>query len=893
LTGQVRLRSAHDRFPAASFSFAGSGIGFSKIQAKTLALRGDFDWPRLDVSRLELALADNSTMSCDGHFDVDQQVVQQAHLRYEGPFARQFLGYSFSNASLDVSFDGPLGRLSHSGRLSVKDLTTPALKPLQLAGNWAGEMASLRECSITAEAGGSSVSLQGSLAATNAGAELAVQKFSLRQGARTAMELRKPCQVSFQQATTNTAHTSWHARLTPFQLAGGDGQVSLQGELGWPGYGSVAVSARELELGLFADFLQLPPFAARVGELTANAGWTNGPAEFEIQCSGGITRDGIPVSFEAGLKGDKTGISIERLAVDSQTQSVASAQGNLPIIVTPTDPKHFWEFLPGRELRLQAMTRTNSIFWGELAALTGLVLKEPRLTVDVSGNLDSLRGRVEAELKEAIVPDLKTTVFGPSTAGSTRLKPGVSQKAPPAGSQLLTLRDVRLSLELNQDIARLPNFGFLLQGRPVVLTGEVPLGKVFWTALREGKARIEWEKARARIETTNMPNSILASWLPKVLTREGTLDLDLSLLPGLTLDGELRLTGASTLPLGSFGVIREIAADLKLRGKKAELKGLTALVGAAPVSATGSVDLSGQDWLTGATPPFELHARGSNVAVARSPDFVVRTDLDVTFTKSNGAPVLINGTARLRDSFYLHDLRDLVPGRVASVSSRPPYFSVTPEPWASWQLDLRLTGQRFLKVNSPLFRGVVSADVRLIGTLKDPIASGNLKVDSGLVQLPFANLEVTSGFVTLTSDDPYRPRLMVTATARNAGYDVKMQATGPADQPLVQFSSTPPLTSEQIVLMLTAGVFPNNEASLTAQQRAGRVGMFFGKNLLSQFGLVDQGDRLTVRTGEEITETGRPTYHVEYKLSDRWYLVGEYDQFNDLNAGLRWRIYSK
>src|SRR5207248_6137800 len=172
----------------------------------------------------------------------------------------------------------------------------------------------------------------------------------------------------------------------------------------------------------------------------------------------------------------------------------------------------------------------------------------------------------------------------------------------------------------------------------------------------------------------------------------------------------------------------------------------------------------------------------------------------------------------------------------------------------------------------PLFRGLVSADLKLTGTLKDPIALGNLKIESGVVQLPFANLEATEGFVTLTSDNPYRPQLLFTASSRNAGYDVKMHVTGPADQPVVQFSSSPPLISEQIVLMLTAGVLPRNESSPSLSQRAGTVALFFGKNLLSQFGLGGQGDRLTVRTGEEITDTGRPTYHVEYKLSNRWYL---------------------
>ena len=46
-------------------------------------------------------------------------------------------------------------------------------------------------------------------------------------------------------------------------------------------------------------------------------------------------------------------------------------------------------------------------------------------------------------------------------------------------------------------------------------------------------------------------------------------------------------------------------------------------------------------------------------------------------------------------------------------------------------------------------------------------------------------------------------------------------------------------------------------------------------------------------SGEQISEQGRPTYHVEYKLTPRWYVVGEYDRFGDFNAGLKWRIYSK
>jgi len=253
---------------------------------------------------------------------------------------------------------------------------------------------------------------------------------------------------------------------------------------------------------------------------------------------------------------------------------------------------------------------------------------------------------------------------------------------------------------------------------------------------------------------------------------------------------------------------------------------------------------------------------------------------------------VIAGEAQLRDSFYLRDLQDLLPG-VASPSQRPPYFSIEDEPWADWKLDVTLRGERFLKVNSPLFRGTVSTGLQLIGTLKNPLALGTVKIGSGVVQFPFANFDVTHGFVTLTSENPYRPDLHLIATARSVGYDVRMEVNGPADQPVVQFSSIPPLTSEQIVLMITAGVIPRNDYALSMEQRAGKVALFVGKSLLSQFGLGGQSERLTIRTGENVSETGRSTYHAEYKLTERWYLVGEYDQFNAFNAGLRWKIYSK
>ena len=177
--------------------------------------------------------------------------------------------------------------------------------------------------------------------------------------------------------------------------------------------------------------------------------------------------------------------------------------------------------------------------------------------------------------------------------------------------------------------------------------------------------------------------------------------------------------------------------------------------------------------------------------------------------------------------------------------------------------------------------------------MKDPLALGEVRVDTGLITFPFGSLGVKQGFVSLTSDNPYHPQLFVVAGAQRMGYDLKMEATGPIDLPVIQFSSSPALNSEEIVLMLTSGRVPHGLTGTTVGQRAQGLALFAGKNLLSEIGFGGSGEsRLTVRSGEQLTETGRSTYQIEYELAPKWSLVGEYDEFDAYNVGLKWRILS-
>jgi translocation and assembly module TamB len=63
---------------------------------------------------------------------------------------------------------------------------------------------------------------------------------------------------------------------------------------------------------------------------------------------------------------------------------------------------------------------------------------------------------------------------------------------------------------------------------------------------------------------------------------------------------------------------------------------------------------------------------------------------------------------------------------------------------------------------------------------------------------------------------------------------------------------------------------------------------------LRTFGIAGADEeRLTIRAGDQVSRAGRETYGFEYRLTDRWSLAGEYDEFDAYNMGVRRRFQAK
>jgi len=160
------------------------------------------------------------------------------------------------------------------------------------------------------------------------------------------------------------------------------------------------------------------------------------------------------------------------------------------------------------------------------------------------------------------------------------------------------VEDIRLALLLDRDNARLTNCQMLIQGQPLTLAGEMPLGESFWQGLRE-KRFPNWERATANLKIADADVAAFESLLPEVVSPAGKLSLEVSLLRGGNLTGNLKVRGARTRPLPEIGAVREIDCELKFVDRTVKLASASGWIGEAPIRMTGQADLRGTNWLKG------------------------------------------------------------------------------------------------------------------------------------------------------------------------------------------------------------------------------------------------------------------------------------------------------
>lgn len=860
--GELSIQPGAERMPDASLEVTGTGLSISGIEIQRLALAGGLAWPWLQLRTAVVQLSEGAMIVAGGSVNLTNRFVTNATVRLNGPAFRDRLpgSFDFQNLRAEGQAHGPISNLTHSGRIQLEGVKNKSLAPVAVDAAWRGQGFQVQTLTALASVANSEFRLEAAGEWREGAVRAELRQMELAQRGKPHFRLVESARVI---VAGSGEGTNWQVELSPLRLAGVNSVARVATHVQWPERGQFSVSCQGLSSEWLGDFVPEMAPKVQIDHFQWAGGWTNGPVEFELSGAVRLDRDSeqsYRAEFRASAASD--GLKLEPLAILTGQQAIVSGQGSLPLVFNPSRGRRMVQLHKDQPLQWAARSVPNDSFWNRVRDWTGIALTNPKIDLRAEGTIDQLRAL--ATVKIDAVHFANTNWFVPK------------------------LEWLDATMGLNRRQFELHELNVAVEDQWICAKGRIPLGTNF-TSLRRALC---WSQATGQVRATNVQIARLAPLFPKLLSPQGTLDLDISARPGSRLTGSLKIDKAATRPLIPVGGLDDISVHLNFSGSDVRVEQIRAFLGGEPIAVTGGISLA-KEFMNG-WPVVELFIRGRNLPVVRSPDLILRSDLSLDIRNTTNGVPMVAGSMELQDSFLMRDLRDLVPAGVTTPKRRPPYFSVDSDLLRDWRLDLSVRGDDFLRIRSPVFRGDVSAILKIEGTLSEPIALGDVRIHSGVVQFPFAALRVRQGTVSLTSENPHRPQLFVIAGDRVFGYDIRIEARGPADQPNIEFSSTPGLSSEQIVLLLTTGKLPRDQAALGQQQRVTRIGVFLGRNLLTKFGPGEgSADRLTIRTGEHISEQGKQTYSAEYKLTDRWSVVGEYDRFNAFNLGLKWRVYSR
>lgn len=848
--GEARLVSGIAAAPVVEFSLDARDVTARDVALSSVQARGRFEWPAVTIAAGSLVGGDGERLAWRGGWDFRKKEVLEAVIT--GQIRRQSIARwapkqpEFDVVKIDAQAAGPIAQLRHAGRASADGVKLSGVNPFAATIAWRGSGAAVEQFDAEAVAASTKIVVGGSVTSDSA----ALSTLEFVQAGETRLKLAQPATLRWRPAL----------EVAGLQLTGPTANLRANATLGETG--RLEIAAKDISSRWISDLVALPGPAWQLTLLGIVGSWDRGPMALAVSAGAALEiAEGRSASIVATARGDKDGLRIEALRATEGSDTVVNASGRLPVTLVPGG-RPLLRIDPDGRLLVDASVAPNSAFWQKLASISGVELQEPKATAHLSGTWKRPEGSATLQAARIAIDPRRVQRPLPTIESLD-----VQVKGDPAG-------------------VTLERFALRVEGQAVRAEGRLPVPDGQWGALFKDPLAAAKRGADFRIEVPEAEVAVFARFLPAVLAPQGRVQADLHYRSG-GLEGFLTLREAASRPLGPLGVLQEISADIAMSDRKFALRGVTARSGGQPVTLSGTVELPDN-----AQPIFDLSLKGENLPFVRQTGMLLRGDLDLKLQTPRGAAPRLSGTVKLRDSLFLSDVRAFLPkGGAASPTRRPPYFAIETPPVEAWTLAVEVIGDEFMRLRTPVFTGVASAQFRLTGTLGEPRAIGEVRLDQGRIRMPFASFEVMQGSVRLTEADPFEPAIYLRGTGRRWGYDLTMEIEGSAAQPNVTFTSSPPLDSEQVLLMVMTGTAPSNEIAKSGTQRMASIGYFIGQSLLSSLGSdAADADRLSIASGEKISGQGKETYDIEYKLSDRWTLTGEYNEFDEYNAGVKWRV---
>lgn len=846
LTGVARLQTRQAGWPQVDVELATKALQWRELEALSVEVDGRATWPDWEIKRLRVEDAHGGEIEADGSGTALELAAGRWRVRLGEKSLSPWLptDLTIDDVQGEGMVSGSWPELEHQGSLMLTQFKAPNFHPVDGRVDWRGQ-GLVAEAEIEATSQEGVVKLAGGLQDTQA-------EFSilLTHGDAQVFETLNPLVVDW---TDGVVVRNLHLRGQGIDVSTARFAVEQ---------GALKIDLDEPNWDWTEDWWESLPLIPKVRRATADVAWRDQSLRGSVRFDGDLSMgDNLVVQVQASASTDGEHVIMEEGTVGWQGQPVGDVSGEFPVRLRPVAP--YWEIEDAGAIDAAVTLSRSPELWRKINEVSVVKFENPELDLSLSGTWQRPRGT------------------GRLTIDRVKFAPGDGEVDWPVVTALVAqLVDDGDGLMADPITAR-------LDGQPVTLQGRLPFTPAEWSELMENPLAYLRDKGHGTLSIPRAELSALAKFVPDTLVPTGTVEVELSYAPGTGLNGRVGLQDAVSRPLGPLGVLQGIQADLVFENRGLDVRNLRALMGGQPITLTGEAQ-----WPRNGAVEMDLRLQGKNLPLVRNTGILLRSDLDLRVRSDKEGPGEVSGEVRLRDGLVLVDVRSLVPrgGGAAVPARRPPYFSVGVEPINTWTLDVGVTGEHFLRLQTPVLTGIASVDARLDGTLETPRAIGEITLNTGELRLPFARLDVDESYVRLTEADPYDPEILLHAGGQRLGYDLTFELTGKSSDPRLDLQSSPVLSSEEVLLLVMAGVTPRQDGQGNSANRALKLGMYFSQGILGDMFGTDENERLGITTGEKLSRQGKETYRFDYQIADRWTLVAEYDEFDHYNAGVKWRV---
>lgn len=196
-------------------------------------------------------------------------------------------------------------------------------------------------------------------------------------------------------------------------------------------------------------------------------------------------------------------------------------------------------------------------------------------------------------------------------------------------------------------------------------------------------------------------------------------------------------------------------------------------------------------------------------------------------------------------------------------------------------LDLNLIFKNQIKMKNSLIDGKLDGNLRVQGFPQAPALTGKVAfARNSLINFKDVQFRVRDSNIVFNGEAPPNPELYLLANTDHKGYAIEMQVLGNASKPKFKLSSTPNLTEQEIISLLTLGY--TSDFNLQAQNNtlSNQNSIEVGTGLFSQNPL---GKEFKDRFGFDVqfsssfdtaNSVATPKISIGKKLSDKMSLQG-------------------